>query len=84
MMEAVLYASEGETGFLEEYMESGPLRIQDYARGHMEDIQRTVRFLAAARGKQAAATSHGSRRSKSAGPPRAGLTSGSPRRYGCG
>lgn len=59
MLEAVLYAPEGETGFPEEYMESGLLRIQEYARVHIEDIGRIVRFLTASRVQQPAPTSRG-------------------------
>ena len=41
MLEAVLYAPEGETGFPEEYMESGLLRIQEYGQRRSRSAARS-------------------------------------------
>ena len=38
MLEAVLLAQEGETGFPEKYVTSSLARIQDYTRQHIKEI----------------------------------------------
>lgn len=46
MLEAVLLAREGETGFPEEYITSSANRLADYIDQHVEELQQLAEYLA--------------------------------------